>query len=245
MEREPGASDLSILLLSVTSGPKTRDLVKEMMHSGEGWRGFASDWPPQRLLIVGMYELIGNWDLAVLVRSNVVDRASLAHRFRRELMIRAHENEFPPVHASGGQFGRFEAIPVSSERGSLTGSDPIRRTVLPSSEDYETKGTTRAFIVIDASPNDERAGATPPMETVLGEMRQALGPVAADEFVECVYVSRHKAVVEVLSTEPGAADLTRFNRLIEPGLAEHAIQKYTLICYGYDEQTFGWGVGAA
>lgn len=240
-ETRAGPSDLQILLLSVTSGPKTKDIVRSMCAEPEQWKGWAQDWPPQRLRIVGMYELIGNWDLAILFRSSVADRDELNVRFRREILIRAHEGPFPPVHAGGGQFGRFRAISVGSERGSFAVDAPISRTILPSTETYEEEGTTRAFIMLDASPTDERGGATPPMVTVLAEMQQAVGSGFTDHFVQCVYVSRHAAVIELLSTERGAADLTRFNRLIEPILAEHAIQKYSLMCYGYDENTHGWG----
>ena len=59
--------------------------------------------------------------------------------------------------------------------------------------------------------------------------------------MEAVYVGGQLLVVELISTSPGATDIAKFNRLIEPGIAEVAVQKYTLLCYEYDEQNYGWG----
>lgn len=237
----PG-SDTLILLFSVTSGHKTRELIKDVVTDPNSFGLLGGGLPkPKYLQVVGMYELIGNWDLAVFIRTHTANPTTLIRHLRREILIRANEEPFPPAHERGGQFGRFQAITVNWERSSLNANDhsPIRRTVFEDARDYERQGHTRSFVVIDATPNEERDPTS--MKGVIKGMHSAVSTDPMAPPVECVYVGTQLLVVELMSTSPGATDITKFNRLIEPGIAEIAVQKYTLLSYEYDEQPYGWG----
>lgn len=230
-----------ILFFSVTSGRQTRELIKEVVTDPDSWETWDKKVAkPKYIDVVGMYELIGNWDLAVFIRARTNAPRALIRHLRREILIRANHRRFPPVHERGGQFGRFEAIAVNWEQPSLSPRDrlPIRRTQFEDTSEYEERGNTRTFIVVDASPNEERDPIE--MKTVIEGIGRAVADDPVGETVECVYVGTQRSVIELMSTRPGATDVTKFNRLIEPGIAEIAVQKYTLLCYEYDEAPFGW-----
>jgi hypothetical protein len=233
------ASDLLVMFLSVRSGHKTRELVREVVNSPECWETLRMP-KPEDFSVVGMYELIGNWDLAVFMRAKTTVPGKLISHLRTQLLIQANHGSFPPVLESEGKFGRFAPVTVDWEQPSLDLKDhsPVQRTLLKGTQEYEKEGKTRTFIVIDASPNDERDAVD--IKVVLDGMSRAVSEDPVQEIVECVYVGVGKAVVELMSTKPGATDVTRFNRLIDPGIAEAAVQKYTMLAYEYDEEPFGW-----
>ena len=138
-------SDTLILLFSVTSGRKTRELIKQVVANPDSLGFFDRNLPkPKYLRVVGMYEMIGNWDLAVFIRARTQRPMTLARHLRRELLVRANEEAFPPVHERGGQFGRFQAIPINWERGSLNINNhlPIRQTTFDNTHEYEEQGST-------------------------------------------------------------------------------------------------------
>jgi hypothetical protein len=234
--------DTLILLLSVTSGRQARDLIREVVSDPGSWVAWDEGRlsRPRYLQVVGMYEVVGNWDLAVFIRTRTNSPGILISQLRREILKKANLRSFPPVHERGGQFGRFQAITVNREQSSLDSRDssPVSRIEFDNPREYERRGNTRTFIVVDASPNEEHDVIRP--ETLLTRMHRVVSGRSVETAVECVYVGYNQFVVELMSVQPGATDIAKFNRLIEPSLAELAVLKYTLLCYEYDEVSCGW-----
>jgi len=237
------SSDFSILFLSVTSGRQARSLIKDIVLDPDSWLAWSERLliQPTYLQVVGMYEVIGNWDLALFMRTQTNSPRTLAGQMRREILRRGTLHTYPPVHERGGPFGRFQAITVNREYASLDLSDlfPIKRTKFDSSVDYARHGSTRVFVVIGDSPDEERQPLR--MDTLASRMHRAILDSKYNAPIECVYLGINRIVVELMSVEPGATDIGEFNRIIEPVLAEFAVLKYTLLCYEYDEIPSGWG----
>lgn len=234
-------SDTLILLLSVTSGAQARDLIRDIVKEHSHWDTWDENLPkPEFLWVTGMYEIIGNWDLAVFIQARTGVQKKLISRIRREILKHTNLHNSQPVHERGGRFGRFQGIVANYERPSLDPNDSadFRRTTFARPHEYEEKGRTRTFIVVDV-PDEEHDA--PDVKDLLARLHLAIldSPVAA--IVERIYANSTQFVLELISSGPGATDVTQFNRLIEPILSEAALLKYTLLCYEYDEVPFGWG----
>lgn len=235
-------SDRLILLLSATGGHQARALIRKIVSNPDSW----SAWDegrltrPKYLQVTGMYEIIGNWDLAVFIRTGTGAPQILIRQLRREILKAAYSRNFPPIHESGGKFGRFHGIVPNSEMLSLDphGSTEFPRTTPKSPVDHEKKGGTKAFIVIDL-PKEEEAG--PSVDDLIEWMHDAVSKDPEAAAIERVYTNSRQVVLELLSVRPGATDVTGFNRLIERRLSEVVVLKYTLLCYEYDEEPCGWG----
>lgn len=234
-------SDTLILLLSVTSGAQARDLIRKIVKEHDEWDAWDENLPkPESLWVTGMYEIIGNWDLAVFIQARTGVQKKLISQIRREILKQTNLHSSQPVHERGGRFGRFQGIVANYERPSLDpgNSGDFRRTTFERPQEYEEKGRTRTFIVVDI-PDEEH---TPPdVRDLLKKLHVAVSGSPVATTVERVYANSTQFVLELMSTGPGATDITRFNRLIEPSLSEAALLKYTLLCYEYDEVPFGWG----
>jgi len=217
-------------------------LIKELILEADSWLAWGERLlaRPTYLQVVGMYEVIGNWDLALFIRTLTNSPETLSGQVRREILRRGTLHTYPPVHERGGPFGRFQAITVNQEYASLDLSDssPIKRTKFASATEYAEKGSTRVFVVIGDSADEERQPLK--MEELAGRMHQAILDAEYDAPIECVYLGINRIVVELMSVERGAVDIGEFNRLIEPVLAEFTVLKYTLLCYEYDETPIGW-----
>lgn len=231
-----------ILLLSVTSGHQARGLIRKIVSNPDSWSAWEEGRlpKPDYLQVTGMYEIIGNWDLAVFVRARTNSPKILIRQLRREILREANFRTFPPVHESGGRFGRFQGIDTMIEMPSLDPRDSasFQRTTCDGSAEYERLGRTRSFIVMDVA--DEEEGRVR-IDDLVVRMHRAVSKDPEAASVERVYKNSSQLVLELMSVRPGATDITRFNRLIEPSLAEHAVLKYTLLCYEYDEEPCGWG----
>ena len=238
-------SDTLILFLSVTSGRQARDLIKNLVSDPDSWLAWNEHLltRPTSLQVVGMYEVIGNWDLALFMRTTTNSPKTLVGQVRREILRRGTQlHTYPPVHERGGPFGRFQAITVNREYSSLDLDDlsQVRHTKFPSAADYIKNGHTRTFVVVGDSPDEERQPIG--MEMLASGMHQAILDAKFNAPIECVYLGTNRIVIELMSTQSGAVDVAEFNRLIEPVLGEFAMLKYTLLCYEYDEVACGWGI---
>jgi hypothetical protein len=234
-------SDTLILLLSVTSGRQARRLIRDIVEDPDSWNAWGEDLPkPEYLWVTGMYEIIGNWDLAVFIQAGTSVAEKLIARLRREILRQANLHASSPVHERGGQFGRFQGIVANFEKPSLDPEDSadFHRTTFENPQDYEEQGQTRSFIVVD-TPDEEHTAN--PVPELLSRMHLAVAESSVAATVERVYSNSRQLVLELMSVRPGATDITRFNRLVEPILSEAAVLKYTLLCYEYDEVPFGWG----
>lgn len=181
-----------------------------------------------------MYDLIGYWDLAVRFRADSEAHArDLVAVFDQELtksgmLARPEERNRSP-------FGMIKHVAVQRELAALGGyfstveSVERRRMWLQTTNAYEEAGCQRGFVYITALEDN--------IDALVRSLRGGLAADGSVEtIIECVYVSPTEILLELFMGPTEVVLVTRLNRVMEPALRPFRSQKYTLLCYGYEER---------
>lgn len=224
-------SNLHFIFMSVVDCPEARSVISEFATQMLGTKPGVE----REFQLLGMYDLIGYWDLAV--RCRMSSGSSIDHIVRLLHTELVNKGMVADVNeGQGSPFGLFKHIAVTRELQALVAffSDAeraeIRRTWLETTDRYEERRFQRGFLHIDVADRNN-------MEIVVKNLRSELAADGEVEtIIECVYVSENALVFELFMNARQMPLLTRLNRVIEPALKEVKAQKYTLLCYGYDER---------
>ena len=232
-ETDGDSSNLFYLFLSVVNCVEARRIIHEMEDSW--WRDTkrpGRDKPD--LVIYDMYDLMGRWDFLLRFRAS---HSTEAREFARKVEDRL-QGHYDHLEAySRKHFASREFMDVLEEHGSLAykkepRSVSIWQTRLGNTEAYESRRCQRAFIVIPC-------GETFVREQIVRELR--IGGRLKDfegknGIIESYSISQHDIVLDVFLTCSKTVLLNKLNREVEECLAPYSVQKYTLLCYGYDER---------
>lgn len=222
----PDASDLQILFLSVTDCLAAREETRIAIKDLEGstlWEELGR--PPISLL--GMYDLLGNWDLAIRLRVGPRGDPRRVGDYIGRCLLRKG------VRRKTGRFSRQEFVTVRQEAPSLPAlanneAAPICHRRLGDTTEYERLRCQRTFLWIDL-------GSTAPDETLASLAAAVQTASLTGDIIESASRSDHTLLLETFASCSQSAEVGRLNRVIEPVLGPSGLQKYTLTCYGYDE----------
>jgi 3',5'-cyclic AMP phosphodiesterase CpdA len=218
-------SDLHLLFLSVRDCHNARKVIRE----------FVEKQPPENSCTLhGMYDLLGHWDLFVRLRFNIkLNFSDTEEQLYKELQ-KAHEME-----EAGADFSDRRHINVNREAKSfkellakpMLPPPSLKRKVLGDTESYDLKRCQRGLLYIKLPEGTNRKN----------ELIQQLSTVLDADYmfkniVEGIYRGEFDLVIEFFMTCAQSQSVNQLNRIIEKKLTFYRIQKYTMFCYGYDEQ---------
>lgn len=227
IRRRPVESDLSLVFMSVTDCPRARDTIREAVASYQ--RSQVESAADETIELDGMYDLLGYWDL--LVRLRVPPRMNPSWVFD-SLQEKLKERN---IQRDGADFEDFEIVDVRWEMPRLADHDSrqsldtveLRRTQLPDTDAYDRLRSQRAFLYIKLPERDRGV--------FISEVSKAIEAAGVGSIVETAAVSHRELVLDIFLRCADSAAINRLNRAVEPVLGPRGCQKYTLLCYGYDE----------
>lgn len=217
---------LAWFFLSVVDSTEARQLVDEVLKRFDSVR------------IVGLYDLLGHWDLVVKAAMHEdVDPSEVETTLVGELI------------ANGMTLGAGGSVSMSDSRGhrravadrnaiiSADGSSEPEFLVLGSDSEYDLYRVQRAFVFIDLAhvPVLRRAIAQRQLEDLIRDSYQ----IPCFGIIEAVIKSDDCLILELLMAcghEPGR--LNQLNRRIAPELTRFKAPKYVLLVSSCDER--GW-----
>lgn len=215
-------SDLHLLFLSVKDCNESRKLIKQYLYS----LGHNAPCRPQ-----GMYHLLGKWDLLVRLRiSSNPDYYVEAIRDKLKIGLQTDEDDFSDyahLNVLTEAKSLKELMPLSSAR-----SVPLQRTVLGGTAEYEKQRCQRGVVYIRLKQTVEDKQ----------DVINTLSKIIEDDkifptIIEGIYLAATALVIETFMSCFYSQELNRLNRRIEDILAKKDLQKYTMFCYGYDEES--------
>jgi hypothetical protein len=112
-----------------------------------------------------------------------------------------------------------------------TDDEIISYVLLPNSSDYDTFRASRAFIIVQAI--GDRGSKR--RKAFLQELARQIEKSRSRSIIESICESESELVFEIMSTCSESNYINILNRDIEPVLSIHNLQKYTLLCYDYQE----------
>jgi 3',5'-cyclic AMP phosphodiesterase CpdA len=232
-------SDLCVLFFSVADCPAARAAVRKALSALPG----ENFWQKQEpyVLLLGMYDLLGNWDLAVRLRIGDGVKPSRVFKYLDEQLQAANQRQKKGPF-SQGPFSKAMLLDVTREANSVRellteSNEPVRRRILGDTDAYDRLRCQRSLIWIELGADSRE---------VLDRLADAIetAPEVA-AIVESASLDDQVLLLETFSACGQSSEIAHLNRLIEPVLANWQRQKYTLTCYGYDETPLSVGEGVA
>jgi hypothetical protein len=126
------------------------------------------------------------------------------------------------------------------DRGQTGTEVEISHVRLGTTTEYDSRRCQRGFIYVELPK-------VPPA-VMIRELEEALKrEPEARAIVESVCRSDNAVVLELFMTCAQSVRINQLNRTLEEVLPRYSVQKYTLLCYGYEERevAIGEGAGAA
>lgn len=231
-------SDLCVLFFSVADCPTARAVVRKALSALPG----ESIWQKQEpyVLLLGMYDLLGNWDLAVRLRIGDGVKPSRVAKYLDEQLQAANQRQKKGPFS--GPFSKAMLLEVTREANSVRellteSNEPVKRRILGDTDAYDRLRCQRSLIWIELGADSHE---------VLDRLADAIetAPEVA-AIVESASLDDQVLLLETFSACGQSSEIAHLNRLIEPVLANWQRQKYTLTCYGYDETPLTVGEGVA
>jgi predicted phosphodiesterase len=235
-------SDLYYLMMSVVECPRSRDVIRRFLAD----LPLTSEWKElnaRYVKLVAMYDLLGRWDLIVRFR---LDPRVNPIQFTR-LIERALEKEgmLPPeAKREVSAFGQVDLFNIKAEVRSIADLNPhpgpparevpIQRVRMATTEAYESSRSQRGFLYIELPRKGEPA--------MIKELEIALhADPESQVIIESVARGEKELVLDLFMSCAQSSHVNRLNRTLEHVLTKYSVQKYTLLCYGYDEVPFEFG----
>jgi 3',5'-cyclic AMP phosphodiesterase CpdA len=234
------SSDLNYILLSVVDCPTSRRAIRTLVQGMDKmpeWHHLGASY----FDLLGMYDLMGRWDLAVRFRADprvnpwLIARL-IQDRLEAEGMIEINKlQQAPPT-----LFDRFDLINVQREFSGYEarivlppGSFQIKHARLAKPTDYARNRCQRAFLYVHlpTSPSDREKL----LDSLMAELRKDTS-AGTSAIIESVAIGQDSIMYEVFMRCSQSWEINRLNSLIEGTLTRFHSQKYTLLCYGYDEE---------
>ena len=228
-------SDLHLLLFSVVDCNESRKILKQKFQnllSSELWNDLRLTYFNVR----GMYDLYGQWDLIVRFRCDLdIDIKRLVKDIQKCLEDeKMMEN---PRRNSSSVFSRIEHLNILRELTSWSDLDnqpqriSINRRLIYNTQDYDELRCQRVFLYVQLpSSTDDKNDCLKALRDVIVRDRPCTN------IIEGIYIADRALVFEIFLTCAQSSYLNRLNRIIGPVLAEFRLQKYTLLCYDYEEE---------
>src|SRR6266436_3182533 len=142
----------------------------------------------------------------------------------------------PKAERLSSPFGLFAHIPVKRELPALGAFFSVgkefskNRYWLGNTNIYEEAACQRGFLFMKSEEKN--------IDGLIRELRAELtGDGAVESIIECVYVAPEVILLELFMQPQHTPLVARLNRVVEPVLTRYRAQKYTLLCYGYDERS--------
>jgi hypothetical protein len=215
-------SNLFFALLCVVDCQKSRIAIADLQARDFG-----------QISIEAAYHLMGAWDLLIKFRA---ESNELAKKFYNELintlakrkMMKIDENE---------RFDKGIILDIMAQSKTIsnlldpTDDEIISYVLLPNSSDYDTFRASRAFIIVQAI--GDRGSKR--RKAFLQELARQIEKSRSRSIIESICESESELVFEIMSTCSESNYINILNRDIEPVLSIHNLQKYTLLCYDYQE----------
>jgi 3',5'-cyclic AMP phosphodiesterase CpdA len=222
-------SDLCVLFFSVADCPTARAAVRQALSALPG----ESFWQKQEpyVLLLGMYDLLGNWDLAVRLRIGDGVKPSRVSKYLDEQLQAANQRQKKGPF-SQGPFSKAMLLEVTREANSVRellteSNEPVKRRILGDTDAYDRLRCQRSLIWIELGADSRE------VLDWLADAIETAPEVAA--IIESASLDDQVLLLETFSACGQSSEIAHLNRLIEPVLANWHRQKYTLTCYGYDE----------
>jgi len=217
---ETDTSNLFFFFLSVRDCRKSREIILKI--KSEKFND---------IKLEAMYDLMGSWDLVIKYRANRKSekfKKAIISELLAEKMIDRNKNK---------TFGRRILINVLSQSKSIFGlinknfSEKIYYTLLPDSQAYDNYRSNRAFIFIELPNKFSKKNR----ESFLSRLSNSLTTNYGASIIESICESKSALIIETFSRCSQSNVINHLNKAIEPTLTTYGIQKYTLLCYNYDE----------
>jgi 3',5'-cyclic AMP phosphodiesterase CpdA len=226
--RAADSSNLILMFMSVADCRKARRVIRESVEDIRG-RQAEPDGPIALVELDGMYDLLGYWDLLVRIRTP----HTFSAKYACDPILQALEQQ--GIRTPSGDFNDHRIVDIAWELPDLDhyairdqqDSVELRRTRLPATEDYDRLRSQRVFLYFK-QPDQGK-------DSFLAEAAEAIGRSGVGAFVETVAVSGDEVVLDMFLRCADSVAVNVLNRAIEPVLSRRKIQKYTLLCYAYDE----------
>lgn len=217
-------SNLNYLLLSVVNCSKSREIIKKIQSNSKTEREFSS------FELAGMYDIMGKWDLLIRFRLDQnVDLDKLIKLIENELETKGQIEK-----DADSLFANSDYVNVRSEVTSLNeiNSNPqqINHIQLNSTLDYEKQRCQKAFIYVQMpGTNSDRKRLIQSLKVEI-ENEQDLKSI-----IEAISISEIAIIFEVFMRCSQTHLLNCLNRAIEKAIPQYRVQKYSLLCFEYDE----------
>jgi hypothetical protein len=185
-------------------------------------------WP------VGMYHVLGRWDLLVKLAVEAPDEQLAVVLDGIEQKLRAAKMFEEGTAEAPDEFGAARRIIAREVYGRLEpqGVDmPPRHLRLPHSDDYDRYRLQRAFLVVDQRTTDpeNREGLRESVfDAVFHDSR-------IQRITESLYIGDDAFLFELIMSCAIRHEINYLNRKIEDMLSIYRSQKYNLLAYAYDE----------
>lgn len=220
------SSDLFYLFLNVVDCGQSREVIKRLVSGLVGTTGWTDD---SYFELLGMYHLLGRWDLAVRFRTNIDIERGFLNRLKSTLLQ-------AKLVFRKGEFGidQMEVCNITREgKGvkDLLGQHSSRehkRLVMYDTERYEESRCQRGLVRI--SLPDRKV--TP---RFLRALSRSLEHSPGAQIIELMCLRDNTLLLEVFMRCSQSSLIARLNRDIEAVLTQFKCQKSTMLCYGYDE----------
>jgi DNA-binding MarR family transcriptional regulator len=212
-------SNLFFLFLAVRDCKDSRETVAALR---------AKKFP--HIKLEAMYDLMGSWDLVIKFRVN-----KEVKKFKKEIISNLL-NKHMIDKGKNKTFGRRKLINVTTQSKSILGlieknsEEKIYYTLLPNDQAYDDYRSSRAFIYIqlDAEYNQHR-------EAFLNRLNRSITGAYGSKIIESICESCTALIIETFSRCSQSNAINHLNKAIEATLSSYGLQKYTLMCYYYDE----------
>lgn len=238
----PDVSDLNYVFLSVVSCPEARRVFRTAMEKLRTSTRLQQALEISYFELEGMYDLLGRWDLVLRFRCSNVTKFTRGQLLKPLVDAKLIDDHASKIPSQGSAVGRKPSyfvfkkwVDVSEEfdfqswlnHRPMQGRKPVHMR-LKDTADYDAKRCQRGFIWVE-----QLEGGS----AVEDALREALRmQPEATAIIESVAVAPpHAIVLELFSTCSQSSLVNTLNRAIEPVLADHKLQKFTLLSYGYDE----------
>jgi len=212
-------SNLFFLFLSVQDCSRSREIIATIAA-----KNFTS------IKLEAMYDLMGSWDLVVKFRAK-----KQAKKFEKEIIQNLLDKHMIDRKKSE-TFGRRELINVTSQSRNIQGlikkdvNEKIYYTLLPNDKAYDDYRSSRAFIYIQLSKDylDHKIA-------LLNRLNKSITNIYGSEIIESICESKTALIIETFSRCSQSNSINHLNKALEDTLTSYGLQKYTLMCYYYDE----------
>jgi hypothetical protein len=214
-------SDLYYLFMTVVDCERARKAIRQLVFN------YHVPGPADQsyLSLHGMYDLLGKWDLAVRLRvGTAVKWGPFFDRLQDDLkgllFAPGHHRSLDWFKVDRELSGFSESAVCISEQHRLFGN---KKT-----SDYERDRCQKGFLYVELQVKGVK-------KDLVERLRSKIEKPSHD-IVMGVCECADALIIEIFMTCSQSGHVRMLNREIGPVVAEYGCQKYTLLCYEYDEE---------